>query len=149
MENTVNFNIRQESFSIVSLIDKNIDDFEIQRLIQAVTRIDQKLKVHEPFASSIRTPHDNWRCYESENLGLSFEFIESTLCYISFESKWKEIIKTGVLKDIHLIVGVIQNEQGQINTISFGSKSLIIGKGLYPNRLSFIIESFFDSPLII
>lgn len=149
MENTLHFCIRQEAFSIVSLIDKNIADPEIQRLIQAVSKIDQKLKVYEPFAAAIRTPDDHWKCYVSENLGLTFEFIENTLCYISFESNWQEIIKIGDLNDIHVIVGIIQNEQGQITTISFGSKSLIIGKGLYPNRLSCIIESFFESPLII
>lgn len=149
MENDLEFKINQETFSIISLIERKVDDSELVRLINTIASSDPDYIIHSPFPEDITSPRDNWKTYESDNLGISFEIIENTLCYISFHSNWNDLSKMRSFKNEKLIVGEIQNEQGQTTTISFGSKSLIIDKGLYPNRLSFINMSFFESPYII
>lgn len=149
MNNQITFKIKNELFSVLSLIDKNINDDEIIRFIETTIKLDGKCNIEQPRTEDISAPHDNWLCYYSDKLGITFEFIENTLCYITFDKNWKKIIKMDNLKDDKLIIGIIQNEQGQTNYISFASKSLIIDKGLYPNRLSFITMSFFDSPVIM
>lgn len=149
MEEIIEFKINQESFSILSLIDRKADDSDVVRLIDTIASNDPSYLIYEPLPEDILTERDNWKTYSSENLGISFEIIENTFCYISFDSNWDDLFKMRSLKNEKLIIGEIQNEQGKTTTISFGSKSLIVDKGLYPNRLSFIMMSFFESPLIV
>ena len=78
-----------------------------------------------------------------ERLAVTFELIEEKLYYISFNTKVNQFIPYRTLVMKNIIVGLIKNRNNEIIDVSFGSKTLIFDEGLFPNRYSPIMESFF------
>ena len=141
MENSLNFKIGNESFSILKLIDSSRFDSEADRLIKMFENNVKDCMNNEPFKEDLIGPCDNWSNYASESLGISFEFIEDQFCYISFNLKLNPSMIITFLKDVRIIVGLIINEKDQVTNVSFGSKTLIYEEELYPSRWSPILES--------
>jgi len=137
------FIVANEEFTIVELIDNKIDNAEVQRLINTVKLYDDSYIVEEPLSEDIIIPQDNWSCHIAKNIGLTFEFIEGQLCYISFFLDLNPAMSTIISDNNEIIIGLIKNEEKGITDVSFGSSKLIVEAELYPNRWSQIIESFF------
>ena len=130
MENSLNFNIGKEEFSVIDLIDGRIDDVEVQRLIKAVKSKDDSYLVEEPILEDIVLPQDNWSCHMVDNIGVTFEFVCDELCYITFESEKFRFSETKYgLKNI-----LICNKAwlGKKYSVFYSKKCK--QKGMFPNR---------------
>lgn len=84
MEQPLSFSIKNETFSVHELLDGDLIDFNIQRLLNALKLNDKSFEEYEPCAEDIFIPQDEWLCYASDVLGITFEFVQKRLCYISF-----------------------------------------------------------------
>ena len=125
MENSLNFKIGKESFSIIKLIDSSRFDSEADRLIKTFENNVRDCMNNEPCKEDIIGPCDNWSSYASEKLGISFELIEDQFCYISFNLMLIPSIPTTISKETGIIVGLIIGDKEKVTNASFGSKTLI------------------------
>ena len=137
MNNSPNFIVGKERFSALTLIDKTVNDPEVQRLINAVRLNDKTYEAHEPLEEDIVTSNDKWSCHIAEELGVIFEFTNGVLCLVSlrrdcldrvsFESPSADIVCAGVALQYEII------------EIAFGSRRIFSDDQLIPNRYSPII----------
>ena len=69
----------------LTLIGKEVSAKDSKLLFDYLNN-DSELIVHEPFDEDIIIPQDNWKSYESNNLGLFVEVVNSCIASISFSS---------------------------------------------------------------
>ena len=63
MNNSPHFTVGKKRFSVLTLIDKTVNDPEVQRLINAVRMNDKTYEAHEPLEEDIVTSNDKWSCH--------------------------------------------------------------------------------------
>ena len=69
----MDFKIGEETFSLLLLIDKKIDDPEVNRFIRAIEKSDDTYIVNEPMDEDIIDSKDKWSCHIAEKLGVLFK----------------------------------------------------------------------------
>ena len=157
----MHFELCGHTFSIDELIDASRKDLIAERLIELVRKNDASYILYDPMPEDIINPNDNWACHAGEDHGITFEFAQNVLCYVSFDAKTKitlspdikEIISnlgykkkdtiSQVLLSDSIVLGLIHDKHSAISQISFGSRAIFSDDELIPNRYSCISASLY------
>lgn len=135
MESSLKFKIGIEEFLVVDLIDKRIDDIEVQRLIHVLKSQDDGYIVHEPMPEDIILIQDNWATHEAEKLGIGIEFICNEVCYLTLQTDLFDLSN----EDKHANILIREFEWRDVNHFVFISQKKI-KDDLLPNRYIPILD---------
>ncbi len=130
-------------FEISDLINSRIRNEIVQEFILALQK-DSKYEVHEPLEQDIVKTNDKWSCHISEKNGITLEFIDNVLCYISVKYSKEELNDKSVMHfSDDIIISILQFEQDQIEYV-YASKDIFTNDSKIPNRFSPIILAILD-----
>lgn len=138
------FKIKEIEFDLRTIIDARRDSEEVKRLTNAVAENDDSYIVHEPLAEDVQTSNDNWSCHMAEELGITFEFSNEHLCYITINMNRDELKS----KPIHhfsddIVIAFLGADENEI-TYGFGSVKILSDEALIPNRYSATLLCLLD-----
>lgn len=135
------FEIHGEEFIVEQLLEKSPDDPEVNRLIGLLKKNDTNYLAHEPIDEDVRTTNDKWSCHIAEDTGITFEFTNDQLCYISIrtDSDGLEHFNNPPDSVVCALVGF-----GDEFEYACGSVEILSNEDLIPNRYSPILMTLLD-----
>tara|TARA_B110000879_G_C10892381_1_gene401154 strand:- start:155 stop:619 length:465 start_codon:yes stop_codon:yes gene_type:complete len=141
----MDFKIGEETFSLLLLIDKKIDDPEVNRFIRAIEKSDDTYIVNEPMDEDIIDSKDKWSCHIAEKLGVLFEFSNSILCYVTLRFTPEELKKNPIPDLPDDIIKAIVIIEDSSTEYAFGSLKVFSDEKMIPGRYSLIIKALIDA----
>jgi hypothetical protein len=136
----MDFVINNKTFTLNSLIDSDLEDDEVQKLLCALKANDPTYVLHEPMEIDKNLSNDNWSCHIAAELGITIEFVASKFCYICFEETKCRMFDFD--PEIALETLLIHRFSFlEASQIAYISKNMIKNK-LLPNRYTPILAEF-------